>query len=156
MRVIIHQKPPQEDWFAQFPNFKRNPNAKVSDEFQRLGKQRNWRPWGPAWSKYWYGCMDAEYERLIGNRDTSLVTWQQMCAKLGLDANLDSIRKCKKEISRVHVNIVDLIDYWETDQRPRFFKSRRALARNLKTGMRFPLQIAKQNKVIRALLGEAF
>ncbi|KAJ5223073.1 uncharacterized protein N7469_009313 [Penicillium citrinum] len=152
MNLIMHFNPPHEDWFARVPNFRRNPNAKVSEEFRRLGAQRNWRPQGRTWRKHWYACMDAEYNRLIGYRDIDLMTWQQMCAKLGLHANLRSITKCKRGVSHVHVNIVDIIDCWEADERPQLFKSRKELSNYVKTGMRFPLDIIRQDKVLRVFL----
>ncbi|KAK5788198.1 hypothetical protein VI817_009156 [Penicillium citrinum] len=91
--------------------------------------------------------------RLIGYRDIDLMTWQQMCAKLGLHANLRSITKCKRGVSHVHVNIVDIIDCWEADERPQLFKSRKELSNYVKTGMRFPLDIIRQDKVLRVFLG---
>jgi hypothetical protein len=40
--------------------------------------------------------MAIEYERLIGSRTNTLVTWQAMCKKVGLADKFTSIRQCKK------------------------------------------------------------
>ncbi|KAJ5581238.1 hypothetical protein N7450_007539, partial [Penicillium hetheringtonii] len=58
-----------------------------------------------------------------------------------------------KGVSHVHVNIVDIIDCWEADERPQLFKSRKELSNYVKTGMRFPLDIIRQDKVLRVFLG---
>jgi hypothetical protein len=87
---------PQAGWFARFPSFDYNPNAKVSDEFKRLGAQRRWKSGTRTWRRKWRECWNYEYDRLIGHQAASLATWQQMCAKLCLDASLGSINKCKR------------------------------------------------------------
>ncbi|CAI7578022.1 unnamed protein product [Penicillium manginii] len=146
----------QAGWFARFPKFNHNPDAKVSDEFKRLGEQRGWKPSSRTWKKNWRECWNYEYDRLIGHRATSLAAWQQMCAKLGLDNTLPSIRKCKKALSRVFVNIIDLLECWDTEEQPRLFSSQKELSKYAKKGNTFDREIAKQDKVLRVLLKKLY
>lgn len=83
-------------FFKGFPGFDHDPTAGICAEFQRLSQHRKWKQGSKKWRKNWDACMNAEYERLIGIRVTSLATWQQICKKLGLKGLFTSITKCKK------------------------------------------------------------
>ncbi|KAJ5371561.1 hypothetical protein N7517_003567 [Penicillium concentricum] len=91
--------------------------------------QQGWKPGSKKWKKNWNACMNSEYDRLIGCRVTSLATWQELCAEVGIEDSFTSINQCKKALARVHVNIVDLLDTWNSDLTPTLFKSKKALAK---------------------------
>ncbi|KAJ5999725.1 hypothetical protein N7481_000134 [Penicillium waksmanii] len=150
--MFIRLAGPQAGWFAKFPNFNYSPNAKVSDEFKRLGAQRHWKFGSRTWRRNWRECWNYEYDRLIGHWAASLATWQQMCAKLGLDDSLGSINKCKKALASVYVSIIDLLECWETAEKPRIFRNKKELSKYTKAGKMFHRDIAKQDKVLRVLL----
>lgn len=87
--------PDERPFFAGFPGFRQDPKASVSAEFARLAKSRGWKPGTKKWKTSWFLCIDAEYDRLIGDRSSSLELWQELCRKLDLDGDLPSIRKCR-------------------------------------------------------------
>ncbi|CAG7945222.1 unnamed protein product [Penicillium nalgiovense] len=73
-----------------------NPEFPLSFAFGLVGLQRGWKPGSKTWKKNWNACMNCEYDRLIGYRVTSLTTWQQLCAKVGIKDSFRSIKQCKK------------------------------------------------------------
>ncbi|KAJ5238244.1 hypothetical protein N7489_008335 [Penicillium chrysogenum] len=130
-----------------------DPELPLSFAFGLIGLQRGWKPGSKTWKKNWNACMNCEYDRLIGCRVTSLTTWQQLCAKLGIKDSFKSINQCKKALARVHVNIVDLLDSWNSDTIPMRFQNKEALATYTKSTQKFfGRHIAKQDKVLRVLL----
>ncbi|KUM64288.1 hypothetical protein ACN42_g2817 [Penicillium freii] len=125
----------------------------ISIAFGFVGLQRGWKPGSKTWKRNWNACMNYEYDRLIGCRVTSLETWQQLCAKVGINGSFRSINQCKKALARVHVNIVDVLDSWDSDTTPILFKNKEALATYTKSHHKFfGRHIAKQDKVLRVLL----
>ncbi|KAJ5453986.1 uncharacterized protein N7458_004942 [Penicillium daleae] len=140
-------------FFDQFPDFDCNPDSPISNEFKRLGKARNWRPGSKTWTKNWNRCMGNEYNRLIGSRISNLETWQVMCRKVGLGDEFTSIRQCKKALSCIYVNIIDLLECWETHEMPTRFCNVSQLAKySKKSAKLIPREWAKQDKVLRVLL----
>ena len=73
-----------------------DPELPLTFAFGLVGLQRGWKPGSKTWKKNWNACMNCEYDRLIGCRVTSLTTWQQLCAKLGIKDSFKSINQCKK------------------------------------------------------------
>ncbi|KAJ5531841.1 hypothetical protein N7527_005234 [Penicillium freii] len=130
-----------------------NPELPISVAFGLISLQRGWKPGSKTWKRNWYACMDDEYDRLIGYRVANLATWQELCAKVGINDSFTSINQCKKALVRVHVNLVDLLDCWDADHTPTIFKSKKALATYTETHSKFfGRHIAKQDKVLRLLL----
>jgi hypothetical protein len=65
------------------------------------------------------------------------------------------IRLPRKTLRRVHMNLVDFARCKSQGRIPRHFKSSGALAQYIKpSGDRFPLNLAKQNVFLKALLRE--
>ncbi|KAJ5555873.1 hypothetical protein N7535_008303 [Penicillium sp. DV-2018c] len=134
-------------------NVTHDPNISIIYAFGLLSEQRGWKQGSKRWKKAWNACMDSEYNRLIGSRVTSLPTWQELCDKVGLQGPFTSITQCKKALARVHVNIVDLLDCWNTDSKPPIFKNRKTLAEYTEGNHRyFRRDVAKQDKVLKVLL----
>lgn len=95
-RLIKFEPEPEERaFFAGFPGFPQDPGAPVSTEFARLAAFRHWASGSKTWKKNWNICMAAEYDRLIGSRIASPRSWRELCAKVGLDGSLPSIRQCR-------------------------------------------------------------
>ncbi|CRL24406.1 unnamed protein product [Penicillium camemberti] len=130
-----------------------NPELPISVAFGLVSLQRGWKPGSKTWKRNWNACMNDEYDRLIGYRVANLATWQELCAKVGIDDSFTSINQCKKALVRVHINLVDLLDCWNADRTPTRFKSKKALATYTETHNKFfGRHIAKQDKVLRVLL----
>ncbi|EKV06412.1 transcription factor Zn, C2H2 [Penicillium digitatum] len=130
-----------------------DPELPISAAFGWVSLQRGWKPGSKTWKKHWNSCMTAEYDRLIGYREANLATWQELCAKVSIKGSLVSINQCKKALVRVHVNLVDLLDCWNSDHTPTQFKSQKALAIYTEANNKFfGRHIAKQDKVLRVLL----
>ncbi|KAJ5781352.1 hypothetical protein N7457_006512 [Penicillium paradoxum] len=144
---------PHSNRFLRDLNAPYDPSTPVSVAFHLVSQQRGWKPGSKRWRKSWNACMNSEYDRLIGCRVTSLATWQELCAKVGIEGSFTSINQCKKALARVHVNIVDLLDSWNTDSTPICFESQKALATYTKASNKyFSRQLAKQDKVLKVLL----
>ncbi|EAW19069.1 uncharacterized protein NFIA_090270 [Aspergillus fischeri NRRL 181] len=140
-------------FFTDFSDFKPNPDASASDEFNRLANHRKWKIGSKTWRKMWNRCMALEYDRLLGKNLSGLQSWQQLCEELDLKGPFTSIKQCKKALSTVHVNIVDLLDCRILKKKPTKFPSLRALEEYTReTGRVFSRYLAKQDKLLRVLL----
>ncbi|KAF7156703.1 hypothetical protein CNMCM5623_000376 [Aspergillus felis] len=140
-------------FFTDFPDFKPNPDASVSDEFNRLASHRKWKVGSKTWRKMWNRCMALEYDRLLGQNLSGLQDWQQLCEELDLTGPFTSIRQCKKALSKVYVNIVDLLDCRILKKKPTKFPSLRALEKYTRETRRvFSRHLGKQDKLLRILL----
>ncbi|KAJ5521139.1 hypothetical protein N7463_001592 [Penicillium fimorum] len=130
-----------------------DPDLPISLAFRLVGSQRGWKPGSKTWKQNWNVCMDSEYDRLIGCPVTNLATWQELCAKVGIRDSFTSISQCKKALARVHVNLVDVLNAWNSDATPTRFKNQDALAKYTKESKKFFCRdLAKQDKVLRVLL----
>ena len=103
---------PIAQYFAEFPEFDYRP-------------QRDWRQIGPfnalAYQRGWnQERRKAEYDNLKASwtnaieaefADSSLERYQNLCIELKLDTIPNSVKECKRVLSRVNVNIVDLMQY---------------------------------------------
>lgn len=78
-----------------------DPDLSISDAFRLVGLRRGWKQGSKTWKRNWNACMNSEYDRLIGCRVSSLATWQQLCAKVGIKDSFSSITQCKK-VRRYH------------------------------------------------------
>jgi hypothetical protein len=65
------------------------------DEFFALAKVRKWKVGSKSWRKNWQIYTQAENDRLARNPAARLESWQQLCAKLGLEAP-PTIKQCRK------------------------------------------------------------
>lgn len=73
-----------------------DPDLPISFAFGLVGLQRGWKAGSETWKRNWNACMNCEYDRHIGSRVTTLATWQQLCAKVGIKDSVKSINQCKK------------------------------------------------------------
>ncbi|PSN59007.1 hypothetical protein BS50DRAFT_509359 [Corynespora cassiicola Philippines] len=140
-------------FFGKFPGFEPDPSAPVSNEFFRLARHMRWRPGSKRFSKMRAECFRSEFAVYFGNDASRLQNWQSLCLELGIRENIGSITQCRKKLSRVHVNIVDLIDGRRTGDEPPMFPSMKALRRYTRSmGKFFPKEEAKAEGFLKALL----
>ncbi|TVY39611.1 hypothetical protein LOCC1_G005830, partial [Lachnellula occidentalis] len=97
-----------------------------------------------------------EFDRYFGSED-NLDNWQRLCHDVGVEDDLTSITKCKKELKDVWINIYDLLDAVKKGKQPRRFPSQRALAHyTIKFRKIYPKKQAKEEGAVRALLAHIF
>ncbi|KAJ5625385.1 hypothetical protein N7510_001694 [Penicillium lagena] len=126
---------------------------KTTRDFNRLAHQRGWALGSTVWKLHWNEFISAKLNGLFDGPDEDLQTWQGVCGKLGLCGDFSSFNKCKKALSRVNVNIVDLLDCWAIGKRPRMFRSREELEHYTKTHRKFfPRSVAKRSRILRLFL----
>ncbi|RAL13508.1 uncharacterized protein BO97DRAFT_469814 [Aspergillus homomorphus CBS 101889] len=139
-------------WHA-FPDFQPNPAARITEEFKRLAAHRGWKSGSRTWRKRWNAFTNIEYDRIIGSSLTSLGSWNELCAMLSLPGPFPSITQCKKALSKVYVNLVDVVECRALGIKPKRFKSVAQLASyTRKTGKFFNRDLAKQDMLLRVLL----
>ncbi|OGE47450.1 hypothetical protein PENARI_c044G00615 [Penicillium arizonense] len=157
MRIKVSPFGLHPNQFLQDFNVPYHPELPISYLFSLLSKERNWKTNSRTWRKNWNKCMACEYDRLIGYCNTNLETWQELCRQVGIEGSFMSITKCKKALAGIHVNIIDVLDCWNTDDVPRRFASVRQLAEyTKKTNKTFNRHVAKQDKILRILLRRIF
>ncbi|KAF7931634.1 uncharacterized protein EAE98_004370 [Botrytis deweyae] len=95
-----------------------------------------------------------DFDRYFGNV-SDLRNWQQLCADVRIPQawNLGSINACRKALSKVHVNICQLLESFQTGVPVRLFSTRdELLAYTIKKHKFYPLSEAKKGGPVRGLL----
>ncbi|GAB1310466.1 hypothetical protein MFIFM68171_00676 [Madurella fahalii] len=59
----------------------------------------------------------------------TLEDWQRLCRDIGLDGDFSSIKKCRKALRRVYINIHDLVAAAEQGTQPQRFPNHKALVK---------------------------
>ncbi|KAL8736637.1 MAG: hypothetical protein Q9166_000003 [cf. Caloplaca sp. 2 TL-2023] len=145
----------QSTFFDQYPRFRQDNAAPILDEFRRLSQTQKWGNKFPQWRVKRKECLLAEFELHFGSVESNnkLVGWQGLCQELRIHGNLPSIKKCKKALKQVHVNLLDFIDDRRAHRQPHIFRSARELADyTVDYNRRFPLKDAKEDSLIKILL----
>ncbi|KAG4035312.1 hypothetical protein MFRU_001g00830 [Monilinia fructicola] len=96
----------------------------------------------------------ADFDRYFGNQSV-LENWQRLCRDVRIEeaSELKSIRACKEALSKIHVNIYDLLDANSTGTAVQVFATRAELIRwTAQTKRYFPLRKAKEGGPVRGLL----
>ncbi|KAI9069491.1 S-adenosyl-L-methionine-dependent methyltransferase [Trametes sanguinea] len=143
------------------PDFQRDPNATLADEFRRLvrmcGLKKKTKRYKSA-RRLFYGTYAAEeFKAKFGTDKGSLSSWQKLCSHLGIGENLNlgSITTCRKALYGNYVNLIDLLDTFKTNDRPKIFSSEKELAEYIRdSGKVFLLDAAKFNDLLSAFLIE--
>ncbi|KAL5115727.1 hypothetical protein ACEQ8H_006335 [Pleosporales sp. CAS-2024a] len=139
-------------YFAQFSNFKENPDASLAEEMGRLGIQEQWSK--KEKKAHLIAACDAEFVRYFGSNVSKLSAWQNMCRMCQIEPVPDSITKCKKALAKLHVNIFNFIDHCRNPTRVPLLKfDDVAKLRKYSVPKRiYPIDLAKKDTFIKSLL----
>ncbi|KAE8377106.1 hypothetical protein BDV26DRAFT_264426 [Aspergillus bertholletiae] len=138
--------------YSRFPGFQPNPSSSATSEFARLANHMGWKPGSKTYKREWANFTQSEFSRHFG-AEGKLQNWQALCQELRLDVPTASITQCRKALSRVHVNLVDLIDSRRSGTLVQQFPSLRALRKyTLDSGKIFPRTAAKKDGFLKDLL----
>ncbi|KAH8644453.1 hypothetical protein IG631_01917 [Alternaria alternata] len=102
--------------------------------------------------------VEFEVLRHYGPDKSSLAKWQELCRDVKIDPIPQSITQCKKALSRVYVNIFNILDHRNDPERYPVitFKNYKLFrAYTLKSRI-FPLDQAKEEGFVKALLRPLF
>ncbi|KAF2807814.1 uncharacterized protein BDZ99DRAFT_391589 [Mytilinidion resinicola] len=141
-------------FFACFPGFKANATAPMAAEFDRLASYMAWTKQEAA--IYRTQAWNTEFERAYGTDASKLEGWKALCEKCSIEPAPQSVKKCKKALANVHVNLCDLADAWRTGEKVKLFPSFAALRRYTIPARIFPLTDAKADGYAKALLKKFF
>ncbi|KAM0714908.1 hypothetical protein Q7P37_009373 [Cladosporium fusiforme] len=107
-------------------------------------------------SRHDYRAMLDEFGMNYGVDETKLDGWKRLCNDCGVQQG-PSITKCKRNIKRANINILDLIYAKKEDKIPYHHLGRHALAAYTREeGMWFPKELAKENGFLKVLLVDIF
>lgn len=164
-------------FFSQYPEFDHDATAPLVAEFQRLSLQRGWKADGKKFRQNRQKCLAQEFEHHYGHTSNKLAGWQTLCADVYISPIPPSINQCKKvgrlsyhldvrsltahrdikALSKIAVNLVDLIDSRRTGKKVKLFPSKNALRNySIKHDKIFPKRQAKADGFLCALLIEIF
>lgn len=162
-----------QDFFAAFEDFDYDETALLIDEFHRLAISRQWGLGSRKFRKQRQKCFEQAFDKHFGAAEKTLQGWQDLCQELSINPPPSSITRCKKvrpaiyrrsprthtveDLSRVFVNIVDLIEARRLGLAPRIFSSRASLRRySRETGKMFSKRKAKADGYLSILLIHMF
>jgi len=151
---------PIEAYFHQYPTFPFLPSEddwRQIGPFNALAQHLNWSQehrqseW-EVFKSLWFNIVEGEF------RTSDLQHYQKLCEDLNIQPIPDSINTCKAELSKVYVNIVDLVQYRKDKRRgkpaqpPALFGSLEELKEYSKeNGKWYPRESAKA-EMLRVLL----
>ncbi|KAI9720667.1 MAG: hypothetical protein M1812_002847 [Candelaria pacifica] len=138
------------------PSFTPDPTAGLADEFARLALFHGWKPQDKRYHKERAKFYTEGFNTAWGTDASKLSIWQALCQEVRIEPVPESITKCKKELQRVHVNIVDLVDSRRNGTKVRRFDSHQELKIYTRGGKVFPKKAAKKDGFLKALLRAIF
>jgi len=145
------------DAFSLF-NFVREDDWRQRTQFNALATQRQW---DQARREREYRQLKRAWTELVEEEfggEKTLENYQALCEELGIDPPPDTIRGCKEELKKVHVNIIDLMQArWNirmgrpAGHVPTFDTAAEAKAYAAQENKYYPIEGAR-GEVLRALL----
>lgn len=167
-----------QSYFARFPAFQIAATAPAIAEFNRLANQMNWREGSKRYKRERSKFFESEFGIQFGTDASNLANWQALCLELEIKSPIQSISQCRKvcyiifffffifsfsklnifkALSKVHVNLVDIVDSRRTGKKVKFFASPKALRKyTIETEKIFPKSAAKKDGFLKALLRGIF
>ncbi|KAH8998359.1 hypothetical protein EDB86DRAFT_2912779, partial [Lactarius hatsudake] len=115
---------PLEGFFSQFSNFQYQPSNSPVVEFGRLCETYQWErndPERKAAREEFQFAMRKEFDNLYGSDEKDIKNWQKLCYVLRIHPVPDTLWKCRTEVLKKHVNLVDLVH--GSKQEVRIFKT---------------------------------
>ncbi|KAH9035570.1 hypothetical protein EDB85DRAFT_1944072 [Lactarius pseudohatsudake] len=144
---------PLESFFSQFSNFQPKPSNSPVVEFDRLCKTYQWErndPEREAAREEFHFAMKKEFDNLYGSDEKDIENWHKLCYVLRIDPVPNTLWKCRAEVLKKHVNLVDLVH--GSKEEVRIFKTEGDLSEyTKKTEKYFPKESAVDGGVLRAL-----
>ncbi|RPB01297.1 hypothetical protein L873DRAFT_1565108, partial [Choiromyces venosus 120613-1] len=139
-------------FFARYPTFTPTPTNiipptrwSIHHDFARLCEHKQWRQRSRAQGRAWASFRQAlinEFNYMFGIDDNNLENWQRLCRVVGVPEERipETITQCKKALSTIHVNLIDLIETrYPGRNTPRRFPTLTALGNYTRqTGKFFP------------------
>ncbi|PUU77270.1 hypothetical protein B9Z19DRAFT_987421 [Tuber borchii] len=158
---------PLDQFFSRYPTFTPTPttvpppaNWSIHHDFAQLSEHKKWipgsRPQSRANTRFRQALID-EFNHMFGMNDSDLENWQRLCRVVGVPEERipGSITQCRKTLSTIHVNLIDLIETRYVGRGiPQRFPTLAALGKYTRdTGKFFPRE-AKSGGILGRLLRE--
>jgi hypothetical protein len=145
-----------DQFFASQPQFKADPTAVPTAEFNRMCKTLGWKPSDrrtiEARSQF-QDAMVLEFNDTYGTDVNDIKSWQALCKVMAIDHVLVNLEECRSVFRETHVNIVDLLHAKKTGRKVKVFETVEELAQYTRgTKKFFPRDHAKAGGVLVFLL----
>lgn len=152
----------EQAYFNRFPDFERDPQAKLRDEFNQLAISEGWkkRNRSDTYKKEREEYVSALADTYIGSIERGgavekLAGLQGLCQDLRISPIPTSITQCKKELKKVNVCIIDLIDSRRLGTQVDRFSTPRELQAHITTAKHYFPKDGAKNKadgILKVLL----
>ncbi|KAF2129715.1 hypothetical protein P153DRAFT_422521 [Dothidotthia symphoricarpi CBS 119687] len=143
-------------FFARYPGFAYDDEQGVAEEFYRMCDFFAWNRDDDERHEARQAFKDAlviQFNSLYGTDVSDIENWHKLCIAVFIEPLPVTIPECKKEIEKIHVNLVDLVDV--SRRGVKLFPSLAALrVYTIETGKFFPKESAYAGGVLRFLLRE--
>ncbi|KAG9311185.1 hypothetical protein JVU11DRAFT_8258 [Chiua virens] len=108
-----NESPLNEFFTKYYPNFQYDPTESASHEFYRLCDEFGWDRDDVDRADAHEEFKDAlvkQFNEVYGTDEDDLGDWQNLCLILQIDPAPDDLDGCREVVSKMHVNLVDLVD----------------------------------------------
>ncbi|KAF9471705.1 hypothetical protein BDN70DRAFT_767230, partial [Pholiota conissans] len=148
---------PVPEFFSQFSSsFTYTPENSSSAEFYRLCDELGWEKNEPQRTqahKEFKNALTRQFNTNYGTEKNSLESWQALCKHLGANPVPKTLNRCRQMVMTTHVNLVDLVDVFESDKVATVFDTVEELSRyTMATGKYFPREDIDAGDLLKHLL----
>ncbi|KJA16359.1 hypothetical protein HYPSUDRAFT_193198 [Hypholoma sublateritium FD-334 SS-4] len=120
---------PLAAFFNEYHGFRYDPTESASSEFHRLCALKEWDRDEREDSREQYRrALIQQFNLNYGTDVNALDSWHLLCTYIGIDPVPDTVEECKMAVKSTHVNLVDLVDVFETNRRVEVFPTVQALS----------------------------
>jgi len=141
-------------FFAGYPEFDYKEDRGIIEEFYRMCDYFGWNRDDDERDeahKAFKEAMVLQFNELYGTEVSKLENWHKLCVAVNIDPLPRTVKECKEEVGKVHVNLVDLVD--TSGREVELFPSLRELRDyTVNNGKYFPKESAYAGGVLKFLL----
>ncbi|KAF8951641.1 hypothetical protein BDZ97DRAFT_1884932 [Flammula alnicola] len=154
--IVDDDAAPLAEFFAQYSMFSYNANNSATTEFYRMCDFFSWERDDHERKDAREGFRNAltkQFNSNYGTNSEDLNAWQALCARLGVSPIPETLKECRQTVMNTHVNLVDLVDVFESRRQVTIFRSVEELSEYTKdTGKYFPKENAYAGDLLKYLL----
>ncbi|KAF8491089.1 hypothetical protein F5888DRAFT_1807729 [Russula emetica] len=108
----IKMNQPLKTFFSRYSKFQYQPRNSPIIEFKRLCEEYRWTQDSAEKKTARSDFNDAikkEFDSLYGSDEKNINNWYKLCHVLRIDPVPNTLKECRADVSRKHVNLVDLV-----------------------------------------------
>ncbi|KAF8951643.1 hypothetical protein BDZ97DRAFT_1931980 [Flammula alnicola] len=147
---------PLAEFFAQYSSFNYDANNSATAEFCRMCFRWKKDKKEDAYDKFRI-ALTKQFNTDYGTDSDDINACQGLCARLCVGPIPQTLKECRRMVMSTHVNLVDLVDGFKSQQPVQTFSSAKELSEyTIENGKYFPMEDAYAGNLLKYLLRYIF